>query len=80
MSNITQFLRDLPTASFAAGFDSEHTFGVVIQFTETDVGFGEVVFTVHKKSGLVTFDDEDMSLEHCGRIVGRVGEIAGEEK
>lgn len=66
-----KFLTELPTESEVVAFNNESYFGITVTFSEKNFGLGEITFSVNKETGEVEFDNEDMSLEHCGQILER---------
>lgn len=75
---IQEMLAKLPTKSHLSAFDNERYFGVVIRFSESGFGFGEITMSVDKTTGAPRCDLEEMTPERCGvllmRTVGTVVE------
>ena len=64
----------MSTSSSVEAFNHDSAFGLVVRFSERGFGFGEIAFNVNKATGEVSFDNEEMNLDHCGLIVQRIGD------
>lgn len=78
--SLREFFDSMPNVSKVTPFNNEDRFGLVISFAEKGRGFGEIAFAVDKITGLAEFDNEEMSMETCARILMRLAEPDEEKK
>lgn len=71
MVGLKELFASLPTKSTIRVFNHGGAFGVVVGFSETDYGFGEITLVVDKTTGEARCDLEEMSPDHCGEILMR---------
>ena len=71
LSDVRKFLAGLSTGSTLSVFDHAEAFGVVVNFSEAEFGFGEITLSVDKTTGEALCDLEEMSPATCGKFLMR---------
>lgn len=69
----SRFLASLPDAATVKVFDSADACGLVINWSASGYGFGEITIVRNKADGHWRVDDEDISVKETVRILEALG-------
>lgn len=62
----------MPTKTRIEYFDNDSFFGFVLKWIQTGRGFGEYVFSIDKKTGVFSIDNEDDPPEALKKVVNNL--------